>query len=136
LISFQRYYYVVCLESVSGRTHNVGYQKEGNMQLAHFIDQRLHEIFQPVHREVLNESHGHSVAPGSETHFKVIVVADTFAGRNQVQRHRLVYGALAEALERGVHALAIHTYTPEEWAVRNGTPASPPCLGGSKHDKR
>lgn len=106
------------------------------MLIEKFIDQRLTEAFQPVHREVINESHGHSVAPGSETHFKVVVVAEGFAGRNQVQRHRLVYGALNEALARGVHALAIHTYTPDEWAVRNGAPESPPCLGGSKHDKR
>ena len=104
------------------------------MRLENFIDQRLRETFQPAHCEVINESDGHSVAPGSETHFKVIVVAEGFAGRNQVQRHRLVYGALTEALARGVHALAIHTYTPEEWAARNGAPASPPFLGGGKHD--
>jgi len=106
------------------------------MLLENFIHQRLQAAFQPVYQEVINESHGHSVAPGSETHFKVIVVADEFAGRNSVQRHRLVYGALAEALAQGVHALAIHTYTPEEWQARSGAPDSPPCLGGSKHDKR
>ncbi len=105
------------------------------MQVENFIHQRLQETFRPAHCEVINESHGHAVAPGSETHFKVVVVADEFAGRNQVQRHRLVYSALAEALERGVHALAIHTYTPDEWAARDGAPISPPCLGGSKHDK-
>lgn len=106
------------------------------MRLEDFIAQQLSETFQPAHFEVINESHGHNVAPGSETHFKVVVVADTFAGRNQVQRHRLVYGALSDAMGRGVHALAIHTYTPDEWVVRNGAPASPPCLGGSKHDKK
>lgn len=108
------------------------------MQLESFIHQRLQETFELAHCEVINESDGHSVAPGSETHFKVIVVAEDFAGRNQVQRHRLIYGALTEALEGGVHALAIHAYTPEEWAARSGSgaPISPPCLGGSKHDKR
>lgn len=105
------------------------------MQLENFINQQLKQVFLPTHCEVINESHGHSVAPGSETHFKVVVVADGFAGRNQVQRHRMVYGALSEALAQGVHALAIHTYTPDEWAARNGAPVSPPCLGGSKHDK-
>lgn len=105
------------------------------MRLENLINRSLEETFQPVHCEVINESHGHSVAPGSETHFKVVVVAADFVGRNQVQRHRLVYSALGEALRLGVHALAIHTYTPEEWATRNGAPESPPCLGGSKHDR-
>lgn len=105
------------------------------MRLEDFIVEHLRDTFHPAHCDVINESHGHSVAPGSETHFKVVVVADIFAGRNQVQRHRMVYGALAEAMARGVHALAIHTYTPDEWAVRNGAPTSPPCLGGSKQDK-
>lgn len=107
------------------------------MQLENLINTRLITAFEPFHHEVVNESHGHSVAPGSETHFKVVVVAQRFAGCNAVQRHRLVYTALAEALAAGVHALAIHTYTPEEWAaVAGSAPDSPPCLGGSKHDKR
>jgi len=32
------------------------------------------------------------------------------------------------------HALALHTYTPEEWAAQGSAPESPTCLGGSKHD--
>lgn len=105
------------------------------MQLENLINERLVAAFEPLQHEVINESHGHSVAPGSETHFKVVVVAQKFAGRNSVQRHRLVYSALSEALAAGVHALAIHTYTPEEWAAGKGVPDSPQCLGGSKHDK-
>ncbi|MDY6828220.1 MAG: BolA family transcriptional regulator, partial [Pseudomonadota bacterium] len=43
-----------------------------------------------------------------------------------------VYAALAGPLSSGVHALALHTYSPEEWAARSGAaPSSPPCLGGS-----
>lgn len=106
------------------------------MQLQNLINDRLVTAFEPLHHEVLNESHGHSVAPGSETHFKVVVVAQKFAGCNAVQRHRMVYGALADALSAGVHALAIHTYTPEEWVVVKAAPDSPPCLGGSKRDGR
>lgn len=106
------------------------------MSLEIFIHQKLKNVFQPDVVEVVNESHGHSVAPGSETHFKVVIVAAAFAGLNAVQRHRQVYKALDEALARGVHALAIHTYTPEEWSLAHVAPASPPCLGGSKHDKR
>ncbi len=85
--------------------------------------------------EVVNESYMHSVPPGSETHFKVVVVSDQFAGKRAVARHQAIYQALAEEVEGPVHALAIHTFTPEEWAQSQGaSPASPQCLGGSKAD--
>ncbi len=94
------------------------------------IERKLQEELQPRHLEVINESHGHNVPPGSETHFKVVVVSDAFAGKRLVQRHQLVYGILAEQMAGGVHALALHTRTPEEW--QGEAPTSPPCLGGGK----
>ncbi|MBC6906740.1 BolA family transcriptional regulator [Saccharophagus sp. K07] len=102
------------------------------MKLESLIVQKLTETFRPLELQVINESHGHSVAPGSETHFKVVVVSQEFDGRSRVQRHRMVYQALSEALASGVHALAIHTYTPAEWHETGAAPTSPPCLGGSK----
>jgi len=72
----------------------------------------------------------HSVPANSETHFKVVVVSDSFVGKRQVQRHQQIYSALASELEGGVHALSIHTYAPEEW--QDKVPASPACMGGSK----
>ena len=77
----------------------------------------------------------HSVPPDSETHFKVVIVSDRFDGSRKVARHQQVYAALAAQLEGPVHALALHTYTPQEWASRAGTaPASPDCLGGSRRE--
>lgn len=106
------------------------------MSLQALIHDALVAGLEPVALEVLNESHQHSVPRGSETHFKVVVVTPRFAGQSLVQRHRVVNGLLTEAFARGLHALAIHAYTPEQWDARGGTyPASPPCLGGSKHDK-
>jgi BolA protein len=72
------------------------------------------------------------VTPNSETHFKVVVSSDQFAGKRSVQRHQLVYGLLQDDLANGVHALALHTYTPEEWANIASAPDSPNCMGGSK----
>ncbi len=95
---------------------------------------KLSESFNPAHLEVLNESYMHSVPPGSETHFKVILVADTFAGKRQVQRHQAIYACLADELKNGVHALALHTFSPEEWQATRTVPDSPQCLGGSKHN--
>ena len=99
------------------------------------IERRLQAHFSPAHMEVANESHMHSVPANSETHFKVVIVADAFDGQRKVARHQQVYALLSEQLEGPVHALALHTYTPEEWQQRQGeAPQSPDCLGGSKAD--
>ncbi len=97
------------------------------------ISAKLIAQFQPQHLEVINESYMHSVPPGSETHFKVVLAAEGFAGKRQVQRHQAVYSILADELRQGVHALALHTYTPEEWQASGKVPNSPECLGGGKH---
>ena len=98
------------------------------------INAKLAAAFTPEYLEVINESHMHSVPPESETHFKVVLVSAAFSGKRQVQRHQLIYGTLAHELQNGVHALALHTYSPEEWRAIEAVPASPHCLGGSKTD--
>lgn len=87
-----------------------------------------------THLEVINESSGHNVPAGSETHFKVVAVSSAFAGQSAVKRHQAVYALLRGPLASGVHALALHTYTPEEWARQGAAPESPACRGGSRHD--
>jgi BolA protein len=100
------------------------------------IERKLHDAFAPERLEVANESHMHSVPPGSESHFRVVLVSQAFAGLRSVARHQRVYRELAAELAGGVHALALHTYTPDEWRQRGAdAPASPECLGGSKHDR-
>ena len=85
---------------------------------------------QPEHLSVLDESHMHS--RGLQTHFKAVVVSEQFAGLNSVKRHQKVYATLGDLMGE-FHALALHTYTPEEWAKTGAAPASPTCAGGSKH---
>ena len=103
------------------------------MSVEEQIREQLTAGLAPVHLEVANESHMHSVPPNSETHFRVVVVSDAFAGKRQVARHQQVYSLLAAQLEGPVHALALHTYSPGEWREReNPAPTSPDCLGGSK----
>lgn len=105
------------------------------MSVQQRIEARLGESFHPLHCEVVNESHMHNVPPDSESHFKVTVVSEAFAGQRLLARHRAVNAALADELGGLVHALALHTLTPEEWFARAGAvPTSPPCLGGSKTD--
>lgn len=106
------------------------------MRMQSRIEAKLHAAMPLVHIEVINESHMHSVPPDSETHFKVVLVSPEFTGKRPVARHQLVYRLLADELAGGVHALALHTYTGEEWQQRaEAAPASPQCLGGSKHDR-
>lgn len=82
----------------------------------------------------MNESHMHNVPPGSETHFKVILVSDAFEGKPLLGRHRAVNTLLDAELKGGVHALSIVAKTPKEWAASAGSvPPSPACRGGSKH---
>jgi stress-induced morphogen len=100
------------------------------------IERKLRERFEPIHLEVINESGNHSVPRGSETHFRVVVVSKSFDGLGRVDRHKLVYGALAAELAGGVHALAVVSRTPDEWQKDAAVPASPPCLGGSKGESR
>ncbi|NND69105.1 MAG: BolA family transcriptional regulator [Halioglobus sp.] len=100
------------------------------------IETALVSTFAPTHLEVANESHMHSVPENSETHFRVVLVSEQFAGKRQVARHQLVYSALGPQLEGPVHALALHTYSPAEWQERTGgAPDSPECRGGSKAEQ-
>lgn len=97
------------------------------------IEEKLAGALNLRHLEVINESNNHNVPPGSESHFKVVLVSDSFAGKNLLTRHREVNRILAEELQNKIHALALHTFTPEEWGDRQGNaPLSPPCLGGGK----
>jgi len=100
------------------------------------IRERLASAFEPQYLEVVNESHQHSVPPNSETHFKVVLVSDSFDGCRKVARHQQVYQTLAQELAGPVHALALHTYTLPEWEARGAAPASPDCLGGSKQEQQ
>ena len=101
------------------------------MNVQDTIQQKLADTFDLAHLEVVNESGGHNVPAGSETHFKVVLVSHAFDGLRLLARHRAVNDTLAAELAGGVHALAIHTYTPAEWRQRFGAaPLSPPCLGG------
>lgn len=93
---------------------------------------KLKEALDATHLSVENESHRHNVPPGSQSHFRVTVVSQAFEAEGLVARHRRVHRVLEAELAGPVHALALHTYTPDEWAQREDAPASPPCLGGGQ----
>lgn len=92
---------------------------------------KLTAAFNPLALYVENESHMHNVAPGSESHFKVTIVSDEFDGKRLLACHRMVNKVLEDELANDIHALAIHTYTPEKWQSVDVIPTSPNCMGGS-----
>ena len=105
------------------------------MSMQTCIQDKLIDAIALHHLEVINESGNHNVPPGSESHFKVVLVSPEFIDLKLVARHRMVNTVLKDELAHQIHALAIHTYTEEEWRSKKGdAPMSPPCLGGQKAD--
>ena len=78
------------------------------------IETKIIAGLSPLHLEVIDESHMHAVPPGAESHFKLIVVAERFAGEPLIRRHQRVNAILAEELNGGLHALSLQTLTAEE----------------------
>lgn len=82
------------------------------------IRQRLEAALAPDQLEVHDDSHkhrGHEGAKAGGGHYRVIVVSDRFQGLSRIQRHRLVYEAIGEAMRADVvHALSIQALTPDE----------------------
>jgi BolA protein len=92
---------------------------------------RLHELLQqslaPVELRIRDDSAAHAGHAGARegAHFAVTIVAEVFAGRSMLARHRMVYAAVAPLLAKGIHALQISALTPAEAAARSLSPTSP-----------
>lgn len=76
------------------------------------LEQQLITQLQPTRLEVVDESAAHAGhvganAQGFGTHFRVRIASPQFAGKTRVARHRLVYDALQDFIDQGLHALAI-----------------------------
>jgi len=81
------------------------------------IEDRLRAAFEPLALDVLDESakhRGHAGAAAGGGHFRVRLVSERFRGRSRLERHRLVYDALAVELGPEIHALALELRSPEE----------------------
>lgn len=86
--------------------------------MAERITRKLEEALAPQRLCVIDESHQHQGhggwREGGETHFRVDIVSEAFAGKSRLERHRLVNAALAQELAERVHALAIAARAPGE----------------------
>jgi BolA protein len=85
--------------------------------VAAILERKLRAAFNPSSLEVIDESHFHPGHAGShpegESHFRVRIEAEAFAGKSRVECHRAVNAALAEELKTRVHALAIEARSPK-----------------------
>ncbi|MDH5572733.1 MAG: transcriptional regulator BolA [Gammaproteobacteria bacterium] len=103
------------------------------MNIQSCIEKKLAEGLNSSYLDVINESNNHNVPPGSESHFKIVVVSEQFEDKKLLARHRMINEILAEELQNNIHALAMHTYTLPEWDELQGKVVnSPPCMGGGK----
>ena len=76
------------------------------------IEQQLRSKLNPTRLEVLDESASHAGhaganAQGFGSHFRVRIASPAFAGKSRVACHRLVYDAMQNFIDQGLHALAI-----------------------------
>lgn len=82
------------------------------------ITEKLRRAFSPLRLDVIDDSARHAghagARPEGETHFKVAIVAQAFAGKTALERHRMVNQVLAEELSGPVHALNISARAPDE----------------------
>mgnify|MGYP000082406371 CR=1 FL=1 len=93
---------------------------DANSQRIAMIRERLTTALSPALLDIIDDSHkhaGHAGARQGGGHFIVKIVSTAFIGQGLLQRHRLVYEALGDAMHKEIHALSIQAYTPQEIAV-------------------
>lgn len=100
------------------------------MTVENTLQTKLQTEFTPTLLEIENESHKHG-GESTTSHFRVVIVSDAFEGSRLIARHRKINTLLASELANEIHALALHTFTTEEWAKKGGNATqSPACAGG------
>jgi BolA family transcriptional regulator, general stress-responsive regulator len=98
------------------------------MTVADAIRQKLRAALAPSRLDLADESARHAghagARPQGESHFRLTIVADAFAGKSRIDRHRLVFQALGSLMQSDIHALAITALTPAE--DQRSRPPRPP----------
>lgn len=100
------------------------------MTIAEQITTKIEAGLAPSFFEIENESHKHA-GPSTTSHFRLVIVSTEFEGTRLIARHRKVNALLADELANDIHALALHTFTSDEWQKRGeSAKQSPNCTGG------
>ena len=78
---------------------------------------RLQAALAPVELEIIDETvrhAGHAGAASGGGHHILHIVAEAFAGKSLIQRHRLVFDAVGDMMHADIHALSIQAKAPGE----------------------
>jgi BolA protein len=79
---------------------------------------RLNSALTPSRVELIDDSEQHrghgGYNPAGESHFTLRIESAAFAGKNRVERQRMIYGALGDLMRERVHALSIRASVPGE----------------------
>jgi len=79
---------------------------------------RLNSALSPTSIDLIDDSEQHrghgGYNPAGESHFSLRIESPAFAGKNRVERQRMIYAALGELMESRVHALSIRASAPGE----------------------
>lgn len=81
------------------------------------IREKLTAAFSPTLLDIQDDSAkhaGHAGARSGGGHFNVHIVSAEFSGKSLVERHRMVYAAMGDAMHSDIHALSIQAKTPDE----------------------
>jgi len=81
------------------------------------ITERLNTVLRPDSLDVGDDSHlhaGHEGAKSGGGHYTVSIVSPVFSGMKTLERHRMIYDALADMMQKEIHALSIHAHDPSE----------------------
>ena len=80
-------------------------------KIADYLETHLQSAFMPESLEIINESHLHAGHAGDngtgESHFRIKIVAEAFAGMSRIDRHRAINEIAQPMIDQGLHALAI-----------------------------
>lgn len=86
--------------------------------VAREITRRLQEALAPTQLQLTDDSEKHrghgGYNPAGESHFSLAIESAAFAGKNRIERQRMIYRALGELMDARVHALSIQAKAPGE----------------------
>jgi len=78
------------------------------------LEERIREGVEDVSHIVVTD------LTGTKDHWEALIVSEAFSGKTPIEQHQMVYTALGELMAGPVHALALKTYSPENWAKQEG----------------
>jgi BolA protein len=97
-------------------------QTADSPRIADAIRQRLTAALAPSRLDLVDESASHTghagARPEGESHFRMLIVAATFAGKSRLERQRMVFAALGDLMQTDIHALSMTALTPDEAGER------------------